>query len=628
MHPLRSGRSISGDPPNFREEDRSRSHNRVVSKAVRVNRFAPSNRHNAPPLVNRAHKPKIPSKSVAAAHKAKLEPFPPEVEERVSPFSTPPSSDDGVRPFTPTAHEQNESGDLHAAILQTGHPRVRLPSIHRSINNEICSEELISLEQIPRPDARKLGFALPTDSLNTVIEERPNLPPRRDQSQRTGADRQAIDPTGKNHGIISRTPPRGPSIISAKQSKAPVKPVAEFLPPPKRSLTPHISSYIDMQGGSYPGIGERTNDSSSRPDTNGLNPIEPESSNQASVSSDYPDASNVNRRPPYCKQGMQGIEAIYDARIADICGPYVATTGHVTKVWNLMTGETVLMIGHAEKETRITAMAFKPGGKVSEEGSRLWLGSNHGELQEIDISTQSVVKVKSGAHERREIVKIHRQQSSMWTLDDGGKFCIWLGDDAGLPDLHRTPSSQRVPKGHTFSIVVHDTLWLATGKDIRVYRPNACESASFLVTPNTLNESSVGIITSGAVVSGQLDRVYFGHVDGKVTIYSTENFSCLAVVIVSAYKICTLAGAGFHLWAGYSTGTVLVYDTRTRPWTTKKEWRAHSNPVLDISIDRSSLWQGGVLRVMSLGGDNTLKMWDGTLEDDWLGKVSSSMSSH
>jgi len=571
-----------------------------------------------PPPVNRADKPKIPTKPVSIANNVNLEPLRPEVDKRISPFSTPPSSDEGERPEASVRQRPNQSRIPQAAFDHRKDSHAHPPSKYQSTQDKHCDLNPTAPLIYRSSDAPSLGFTKFTSLQSTVAEERPGLPPRRVQDQRAGAIWQVAEPSASQNIGNPRIPRHGPSISSAKQSQVTVKPVSEFLPPPKRTLTSPASNNFDPQGASFPRMDDDTAESSLQPGIDNTGSLDLGFFNQASATTDYPDASNINRRPPYCKQGMQEIDAIYDARIADICGQYVATTGHVTKAWNLMSGETVLAIGHAEKEIRVTSMAFKPGGKAREEGSRLWLGTNHGELQEIDILTQTTVKVKMGAHERREVVKIHRHQNAMWTLDDGGKFCVWPGDNTGLPDLHRNPLSQRLPKGHTFSIVVEDTLWLATGKDIRVFRPNASESATFSVLQGPINEPGAGIITSGAVISGQLDRVYFGHADGKVTIYSTENFTCLGVVNVSAYKISALAGAGFHLWAGYSTGTIHVYDTRKRPWTTRKEWLAHSNPVVNILVDRSSLWKDGVLRVMSLGADNALRLWDGTLEDDWL----------
>lgn len=343
--------------------------------------------------------------------------------------------------------------------------------------------------------------------------------------------------------------------------------------------------------------------------------------NNLAASLDYPDASQTNRRPPFFRQGLQEIQTKYETKLFDICGQHVCTTGYLTRAWNLLSGDLLMSLTHGEG-VKITSLAFKPGATADEEGLRLWLGTNYGEIQEVDLLTQNVVFTKSNAHARREIIRIYRHQNSMWSLDDEGKLHIWLPDDEGLPSLHYTPISHRVPKGHNFSMVIRDCLWLATGKELRVFRPSSNNEASFFVTQHPLIQPHVGEVTSGAVISSQLDRVYFGHTDGKVTIYSTRDYTCLGVVNVSVYKINSLAGAGSYLWAGYNTGMIYVYDTRSQPWKVKKDWLAHGNPVANILMDRSSVWKLGRLQIASIGMDNAIRLWDGMLEEDWLGSKS------
>jgi WD40 repeat protein len=91
------------------------------------------------------------------------------------------------------------------------------------------------------------------------------------------------------------------------------------------------------------------------------------------------------------------------------------------------------------------------------------------------------------------------------------------------------------------------------------------------------------------------------------------------VVNVSVYKINCLGFVGDYLWAGYKTGMIYVYDTKTNPWTVKKDWRAHDSPVCGFVLDTSSVWTINRLQVTSLGTDNCIRIWDGMLEDDWLG---------
>jgi WD40 repeat protein len=167
-------------------------------------------------------------------------------------------------------------------------------------------------------------------------------------------------------------------------------------------------------------------------------------------------------------------------------------------------------------------------------------------------------------------------------------------------------------------MVVGGQLWLATGKDLRIFRPGAGD-AGFQVLSKPLNQPHAGEITSGTISRDKGGCVYLGHTDGKVTIYSTKDYACLATVNVSVYKINNLASVGNYLWAAYKTGMIYVYDTSTHPWTVKKDWHAHLDPVTGLLLDPSSVWKLQRLQVVSLGSDNNIKLWDASLEDDWLG---------
>lgn len=334
---------------------------------------------------------------------------------------------------------------------------------------------------------------------------------------------------------------------------------------------------------------------------------------------DYPTISLVNRRPPHSTDGVQVIETNYDTKLFDMSKRYICTTGYLTKAWDPNTGELVMNLDLGDKETRATAIGFKPGARIEDEGTRIWLGTNHGELHEVDIHTQKVLYTKSAAHNGQEIIKIYRYQKSMWVLDDEGKLFVWHADNTGLPNLQSDPYAWRVPKGHTFSLTVHDTLWLASGREIRVFRPNSGKDATFLVREIFPNQSGTGDVTAGTIIPSQPHVVYFGHADGKVTTYSTVNFNCLGIFNVNTYKVNCLSGVGSYLWAGYGNGVMYVYDTTTQPWTTRKAWQAHDQPIANILVDQSSIWKSGPLRVASIGTDNAVKLWDGGLEYDWLG---------
>lgn len=338
------------------------------------------------------------------------------------------------------------------------------------------------------------------------------------------------------------------------------------------------------------------------------------------VYAEYPNPSRSNRRPPCFNEGPSEISTKYDTRAFDVCGEYVATAGQVVRVWSLVDGD--LLVNHAPGENiRVVSVAFKPSPDIDEEGSRLWVGTNAGELQEIDVATRSVIATRAGAHTRREVIKIYRHRNEMWTLDDGGTLHLWGSESSSAPSLSNPAQSFRLPKGHTFSIIVGHELWHATGKEIRVFCPTLDGSVQFQVLARPLSQSVAGDVTSGALLNSQPDRVYFGHSDGKVTLYSKHDYACLGIVNVSVYKINSLSGVGDYLWGGFNTGMIYVFDTTKTPWEVKKDWRAHDNPVVSLTADRGSFWKMGRSQVISLGADNMLRVWDGMLQEDWLGKL-------
>lgn len=351
--------------------------------------------------------------------------------------------------------------------------------------------------------------------------------------------------------------------------------------------------------------------------TNGSHDDVPDSQAPGPGPADFPDSSHANRRPPMYKHRPWQIPTEYDTRLFKVCGEYVCTTGYLTKVWNMRTGEQLLNMAHHEN-TRVTSLVFKPSASVDDEGKRIWLGTSIGEIHEIDIPGQSLIKTKTNAHTRREIIKMYRHSSSLWTLDDNGELNVWRADSRGMPSLDAQAANFRTKRGHSFSIVCDGHLWLATGKEVRVYLPSARSDTDFNVVQEPLVQPGTGDITSGATISSKLDLIYFGHGDGKVSIYDRRKFSCVAVVNVSLYKISALAGVGDYLWAGYNTGMAYVYDTSVTPWRVKKDWQAHEKQICGIVADQSAAWKLDRLQVVSLGTDNMLRIWDGMLEEDWI----------
>jgi hypothetical protein len=580
--------------------------------------------------VNRAEKPKPPVKPAALEDLFDNSTLAPSsmraaLQEGPSPFSTPPSSN-----ASPTRDE-------FAPPLPPGRPNLSQVSVNLGEVNGFFEPPVHPETANRRRDYESNTQGHIQSNLITDLRSpKPTLPIR---PTVVATDQQRLDQNLKpGNGKVQTS--RGPQISSRSSaiitSATPLEDSAVFATPPKRNLSnPTQQSQIPARThgrsmtvdrtssratqefrSTAPTVVSRTEVKHFSDATSGsaLNPEEPY------ISTDYPDSTRSNRRPPFFKRGVHEVVTKYDTRCFDVCGELVCTTGHFTRVWSLLDGELLMSLTHGET-TKILSMVFKPAGNVDEEGARLWLGTNFGEIQEVDILAQNVVASRPGAHTRREITKMYRHGDEIWSLDDSGTLHLWASDESGSPSLSANPTqSFRLPKGHTFSMVVGHQLWHATGRDIRIFVPTPDGRTQFQVLQRPLSQKGVGEVSSGTVMSNNPDAVFFGHNDGKVTIYSRKDFSCLGIINVSIYKINTLTGVGDYLWAAYNTGMIYVYDTRTTPWTVKKDWRAHDNPVVGVIADRSSFWKLDRMQVVSLGADNVLRPWDGMLQEDWLGE--------
>lgn len=584
-------------------------------KKDRVTASAPP----VPPPVNRAGKPKIhgKSQSVNPPQRSTLAPESSTEPADVSPFSTPPSSEGEPSPPAIPGFSKPKFMGPKEGYFQP-------PPVHHSVAEKLNNSNL----RASSPQNSRAMSPLPSPS--DMPELRPALPVRREKD--TYDMRKSVQ--------LQRAPaPDLPVRRSFDQSR-PLPSAADvsnkFMPPPRRTHTvnmvPSATSSRTLEPPKPPpprNSGEMKRPSQTPP----LAPLAqtynydsdeedtgPEKQPSAALT-DYPDSSQANRRPPVFPGSTHGIPTGYETKLFAICGEYICTTGYVTNVWNVLNGKLLLSLSHGET-VKVTAVAFRPAKDVEDEGKRLWLGTNTGEMHEVDIPTQSVVYTKPNAHSRIPVVKIFRYASEMWSVDDDGTLHIWQADDSGSPSLRHASLTFRIPRGHTFSIVSGSQLWVANTKEIRVFSRTNDNNYFQRMTGDPLSQTNVGDVTSGAIISSQPDRIYFGHNDGKVTVYSKKNFDCLGVINVSLYKISSLVGVGDYLWAGYSTGMIYVYDTSSTPWKVLKDWKAHDKPIAGILADRTSIWKLDRFQVASLGTDTMLRVWDGMLKNDWLGKTS------
>jgi endonuclease/exonuclease/phosphatase family metal-dependent hydrolase len=574
-----------------------------------------------PPPINRAMKPKPfqspqprkASETLAAPVTAfDLE------EDKISPFSTPPSEPDSPphRGSPPSPPDFSK-------------PRPLPPTNFRDNYFNRPSSRTVSKEITPPPMPPRRHVEAQSDRL----ESRPVLPPRNKSPRpppppppelpgRRSADIPMT--TSSMRGILP--PPR--SSLDHPSSSRPKIGEARTLIPPRKSITqkeipavahlppPPPPPRLSVDSKREQSVSDRHSvDPTDSDDEEYDEDHSPERSQPFRI--DFPDASQANRRPPRFSTGPFEFHAKTETKLFAVSGEIVCTTGYLTRAWNISTGEVLLNLPTHDQTVKATAIAFKP--VPDGEGEKIWIGTNTGELHEIDIGTGSYTHARTNAHSRCPILKIHRHAQNMWTLDEEGKLLFWPPDESGAPNLTISPNISRVPPNPTFTLIVGTQIWIAMGqKGIWVYEPDFHERTAKQLTPQPLLQPNVGEVTSGTMVPGQPDRVYFGHMDGKVTIYSRKDFHCIDVVCVSMYKIKSLVGVGDYLWAGFSTGMIYIYDMGTEPWKVKKDWKAHEKPIADIQVDGSSLWKMSRLQVFSLSTEGLLQLWDGMLTEDWL----------
>ncbi|OTB05220.1 hypothetical protein M426DRAFT_141135 [Hypoxylon sp. CI-4A] len=602
LEPGRSPRlGASAQPPSPPPPRRS-----AELRRDRETRTAPP----VPPPINRAEKPanRI---SRLMENAPKLESTP-QIAEQRSPFNSPPTSGSDA--------EHDEPPVLPSRPARAPQPKAvpKINTVPRSFDTPPVHHTVANIR-----GAHEANGNIRSPISPQFADERPALPARpltiaEPASVRIPANTAMKPPPRPPRPTVATSNMPVESPASSQPKRVVSTPTTQLAPPPPR--THGRSMTVDRNSDKIPAEfhgptrRQEANDTDNRP----YDSVGSASTTQVEVVAQYPDSTRINRRPPFIKQGAHDIYTKYDTRVFDVCGQYVCTTGHLTRVWSSLDGELIMSLAHGEG-VKATAVAFKPTLDVQDEGTRLWIGNNVGEIIEADVISQNIIDTKTNAHGRYEIAKIYRHYNEMWTLDEGGTLHVWGPDSEGVPRLSLNPhQTYRLPKGHTFSMIIGDELWHAAGKEIRIFTPTTGGHNQLQVLMRPLVSEGAGEVTSGTLIKSQPGKVFFGHSDGKVSIYSQKDFSCLSVLNVSSYKINSLAGVGNDIWAAFNTGRICVYDIAESPWVIKKDWQAHNNPAIKLIADPASFYKLDRSQVLSLGADNMVKSWDGLLQDDFL----------
>ncbi|KAG5927164.1 hypothetical protein E4U42_002540 [Claviceps africana] len=578
------------------------------------------------PRLDRFRNMPPPSSTPSSASNSTHDPSKSSLSNARSPFNSPPSSPDKdavnggppklparPRPRSVAAYQQHQNTSGPFSTSSTGFDT---PPAHRSAVGRRTDRDPPGIYETSKP--------------SSLISQRTGDRGYRHSSKHSTNDLSS-HAYNVNKATMATPPPQPPrparrdsskpsTLSSAASSTRPQqhRTTLQYAPPPARAQGP--SNVVERVADRDSSTRALTRSLTGRPTSRNVSPEDRAATpGPADLVTAFPDNANVNRRPPYVKKGCHEVQTKYDPKIMDVCGELVCTSGQLTRVWNIVDGEQVMSLSHTEG-VRATSVAFKPAADPEHEGSFLWIGTNLGELMEVETATQRIVEVRTGMHSRAEVTNIYRHYNELWSVDEGGSLNLWVPGSDGVPSLSSQPVVQasRVSRGHTFSLVVGDELWHATGKLIRVFEPSADGRKPFQVLVRPLSADGCGDVTAGTTLGSAPGAVYFGHVDGKVSMFSTSDYTCQKILNVSSWKINGLCGVGSTMWTAYNTGKICVYDTAQEPWVVKKEWQAHEQSVAKMKMDSSGPYRMERLQILTLGADGKVKIWDGMLQDNWL----------
>ncbi|ORX99573.1 DNase I-like protein [Basidiobolus meristosporus CBS 931.73] len=331
----------------------------------------------------------------------------------------------------------------------------------------------------------------------------------------------------------------------------------------------------------------------------------------------FPDQTYANRRAPELPDQAVRLQHKNAPKRFSIAGNFVIT-GHVAvKAWNMTTKESFPV---CHEDGRVSAICPCPSADAYE-GKLFWCGLLDGTLIEINTETLKVTNRISSAH-NSPVNHILRYRFQLWTIDDNGGVRIWLPDANKELSLFRKLEPVYIAKKQPVAIVVRNELWTAKDKNINIYEYRESQTGISLEQIAAL-DVGIDIGTVNCVTKNRDGTlVYTGHLDGKVMIWDTTSHSCVRVVPVSNYRICSLLCVRErYLWAGFATGRIYIYDMSYDHWIVVKNWEAHhSSPVNQLKLNTTSVFVHEEVQIASFSEDGAVKIWDGMLTSDWKEK--------
>ncbi|WVR07433.1 hypothetical protein IAU60_004474 [Kwoniella sp. DSM 27419] len=503
-----------------------------------------------------------------------------------------------------------------------------LPPTPKSVfSQSLAAEPSTSSDDGPGPPPlpnRSRASTISKPEVETVTTPAPGPPPPRLPAR---------------HATVSGSGSIGPASIPASPARSREN-TNELLPPPVRTAlanTGHTASPPRKRTDS----GDKTAEAYSEDDDDDADEADPLAGLSAAAKrmmEDFPDSTEANRRAPKFTPDLR-IRDLHHVSAFAMFGRHVCLGSHHVRVYDTQLSDHPIFVVDLKetglehrKDPRVTAMCFRPGATLAEEGRYLWCGTKDGHLWELDISTGQVSQTKSFAH-TAPVAHVFRHQKMLLSLDELGKLLVFeVGDVEGQPPtMIRT---LRVMEKFTFAKMLCGKLWTSSGPSarsttsaatsrgptIRVYDP--CAPGSMPPAKVLFTTEWTGAVTSATYIPLRPDVIYLGHEGGFVSLWDAQDFTCIQVLKISTTDILSLEGVGERLWAGNRKGQICVYDTESRPWRTINVWTGHplsDNPVTLLLVDPFSIEHSGRYTCWSYARD-CLRAWDGLLSVGWIDK--------
>lgn len=349
----------------------------------------------------------------------------------------------------------------------------------------------------------------------------------------------------------------------------------------------------------------------------------------------YPDFSQASRNPPFfIDQETKIFSTSHKGSLPALVATrkIIITGTHLLRTWDLHTGiplttmaDTDVSISGNENTDKVRAIVFAPCRSPADEGQYVWVARQDSGLSVMDVFAGKVLSRRHDVHQAPISFMLRYRNSEIWSIDESGILNVWnltASDHHPENPLLTAMPHRYIVTSHAIACTIYGTkLWMSTGRTLasHVISTSSGETPPPIRIPNDL-----GNITKLITIPYHPGRIFASHDDGKISVWDTETVERVQVITVSLYGICTMACVGeYHVWAGYNTGMIYVYDTRPEKWAVVKVWKAHNGAVTQLVVDESDiLWDEtkGRLQVLSSDSNGYIGVWDGLLTEHWKGK--------